>query len=204
MLIGIIDENQYKILNMEEFLTTFKNIDLIVSGNDLENFLVKVNDSPEPEVIFIKVKQSNYLGTEKISSIRQRFLQSLIIIITNDTSDSFILESFKAGANCYLIPPILTSMFRYPSEIIKETDFPFSKEFKNFLIPHTAENYLGLEKILTKREIEVVNYLLKGMAYKEIASNMKISFYTVNDHVKKIYAKLNINSKGELLSLFIS
>ncbi len=204
MLIGIIDEDQYKILNMEEFLTTFKNIDLIVSGNDLENFLVNVTDNQEPEVIFVKVKQSNYSGTEKIRTIRKRFLQSLIIIITNDTSDSFILESFKAGASCYLLPPILASTTRYSAEVMKENELPFSKDFRNFIIPKTANSYVGLEKILTKREIEVVNYLLKGMAYKEIASNMKISFYTVNDHVKKIYAKLNINSKGELLSLFIS
>jgi two-component SAPR family response regulator len=73
MLIGIIDEDQYKILNIEEFFTTFRNIDLIVSGSDVENFIVDVTDNPEPDVIFIRIKQSSSRGTEQISSIRKNF-----------------------------------------------------------------------------------------------------------------------------------
>ncbi|MDI9864353.1 response regulator transcription factor [Flectobacillus sp. DC10W] len=204
MLIGIIDEDQYKILNIEEFFTTFRDIDLIVSGNDIENFIVGVTDNPEPDVIFIRIKQSGFRGTEQISNIRKKFLQSLIIVVTSDTTDHLILESFKAGASGYMLAPILASTVYDQPDLFKQKGTPIPYDIKNASFRARNKTDTRLKKILTKREIEVVHFLLKGMSYKEIANSLNISFFTVNDHVKNIYTKLNINSKGELLSLFIS
>ncbi|MFM2329635.1 MAG: hypothetical protein RLZZ494_1738 [Pseudomonadota bacterium] len=50
---------------------------------------------------------------------------------------------------------------------------------------------------LTPREIEVLTYLSKGFTIKEIASLMGIKWFTVNDHIKSIYRKLNVSSRAE-------
>jgi DNA-binding NarL/FixJ family response regulator len=50
---------------------------------------------------------------------------------------------------------------------------------------------------LTPREIEVLTYLSKGFTIKEIASLMGIKWFTVNDHIKSIYKKLNVSSRAE-------
>ncbi len=50
---------------------------------------------------------------------------------------------------------------------------------------------------LTPRETEVLTYLSKGFTIKEIASLMGIKWFTVNDHIKAIYKKLDVSSRAE-------
>ena len=50
---------------------------------------------------------------------------------------------------------------------------------------------------LTPRESEVLTFLSKGFTIKEIASLMGIKWFTVNDHIKSIYKKLNVSSRAE-------
>jgi DNA-binding NarL/FixJ family response regulator len=50
---------------------------------------------------------------------------------------------------------------------------------------------------LTPREVEVLTFLSKGFTIKEIAGLMTIKWFTVNDHIKSIYRKLNVSSRAE-------
>jgi DNA-binding NarL/FixJ family response regulator len=62
--------------------------------------------------------------------------------------------------------------------------------------PVPIEKPLDHER-LTPRESEVLTYLSKGFTIKEIASLMGIKWFTVNDHIKSIYKKLNVSSRAE-------
>ena len=44
---------------------------------------------------------------------------------------------------------------------------------------------------------EVLTFLSKGFTIKEIAGLMGIKWFTVNDHIKSIYKKLNVSSRAE-------
>jgi two-component system, NarL family, nitrate/nitrite response regulator NarL len=62
--------------------------------------------------------------------------------------------------------------------------------------PQPIEQPLDHER-LTPRETEVLTYLSKGFTIKEIANLMGIKWFTVNDHIKSIYKKLNVSSRAE-------
>jgi DNA-binding NarL/FixJ family response regulator len=62
--------------------------------------------------------------------------------------------------------------------------------------PVPLEKPLDHER-LTPRESEVLTYLSKGFTIKEIAALMGIKWFTVNDHIKSIYKKLNVSSRAE-------
>ena len=71
---------------------------------------------------------------------------------------------------------------------------------------HLLINYINkdpLENIkhkLTKREYELLALLKEGYSYKEMADKLYVTVFTVNQHLKKIYQKLNVASKSELIS----
>lgn len=52
---------------------------------------------------------------------------------------------------------------------------------------------------LTPREQEIIHHLMKGSSSKEIATQLSISSYTVSDHLKSIYTKLEVSSRNEVI-----
>jgi two-component system, NarL family, response regulator LiaR len=60
----------------------------------------------------------------------------------------------------------------------------------------------GPETALTKREKEVVDYLHKGLLYKEIAIQMKVGIDTVKKHIKNIYKKLEARNRTEAVNKY--
>ncbi len=69
-------------------------------------------------------------------------------------------------------------------------------EFQNSR-PAPVERPAPDHERLTPRENEVLTYLSKGFTIKEIANLMGIKWFTVNDHIKSIYKKLNVSSRAE-------
>jgi len=56
---------------------------------------------------------------------------------------------------------------------------------------------------LTGREREVLQKLISGASYKTIAGQLGISIHTVNNHIRHIYEKLQVSSRGEVVSKFM-
>lgn len=67
------------------------------------------------------------------------------------------------------------------------------------LLPLLAESH-GL----SIRERELLGYVLRSYSSKEIAEAMHISAYTVQDHLKSIFAKTDVSSRRELIWYFVS
>lgn len=86
--------------------------------------------------------------------------------------------------------------------IIIFTLMPFiSSEYKKTMSKNTQTYYFD---VLSKRENEIVKYLLSGYTSGSIAKELYISLPTVKTHISNIYRKLNINSKQELFKLLDS
>ena len=64
----------------------------------------------------------------------------------------------------------------------------------------TAEN--EIEK-LSRREREVLDRLAEGISYKEIADVLSLSIDTVRMHIKGIYSKLHVHSRGEAVAKYL-
>ena len=65
---------------------------------------------------------------------------------------------------------------------------------------HAHNNQTDLSYHLTKREIDILHWLAKGLLYKEIAPQLTISTNTVKQHIHNIYEKLHVQNKTEAIN----
>ena len=202
-LIGLIEDDSLLRENIETYFAMSTDIRLVFSVSSVEDLLGDKVIS-EPYIIFIDIGLPGISGIERISIIRKRFPNTHLVMISGAGSEELIWQAIKAGANGYLLKPLSLKELVKKIDIIKNNGALISPEVASMLFSRISNIKNQTETLLTKREHDVMNYLLKGLSYKEIASILSISYTTVNDHVKKIYTKLNINSKGELLALFIN
>ncbi|MBT2617148.1 response regulator transcription factor [Bacillus sp. ISL-78] len=57
--------------------------------------------------------------------------------------------------------------------------------------------------LLSKREVEVLQYLANGMGLKQMASKMSVSEFTVRDHISSAIRKLGVNHRTEAVAVAI-
>jgi len=80
---------------------------------------------------------------------------------------------------------------------------PFAKTMLKLIGTKTELKEIFLKFSLSKREIEIIELILNGKSNKEIATILFISYHTVKNHISNIFNKLNVNSRHELLHLFV-
>ncbi|MEA5403297.1 response regulator transcription factor [Arcicella sp. DC2W] len=209
LLIGIIEDDHNLRDNIEKFFSLYPDIKIVFSVNSIEKFFIENKSlTQEPYLIFIDIGLPGISGIEGISLIRKTYPNAHIVMISGTCNEDSVWEAVSVGANGYLLKPLSLKKIIDQIDIIKNNGALISPEVASMLFSKiaqkTKEKEAKIEGVLTKRELDVVDYLLKGQSYKEIANQLFISYSTVNDHIKKIYAKLEINSKGELLALFIN
>lgn len=95
---------------------------------------------------------------------------------------------------------ILPVLHKHLTALLKDHDYltvlsEMSTEEQN----QVADSFAGFEQ-LTEREREITALLLKGKTYRMIAGELHLSENTVKTHIKNIYAKLEIQSRTELIS----
>jgi len=115
-----------------------------------------------------------------------------------------IFQSILAGASGYILKNTSPSRFL---DFIKETyegGAPMSPSVATKVLKMMAEQSSSSATTnrsnLSDREKEILSCLVKGMSYKLIADACFISIDTVRGHIRSIYEKLHVHSKGEAIT----
>ena len=86
------------------------------------------------------------------------------------------------------------------SRLINEPNESGFKYNKNKKKENIYSDLSPLKNVLTKKEIEIIDGVLKGKMNKEISSDLNISIATVKTHMNNIYKKLNIQNRVGLIN----
>ena len=158
-----------------------------------------------PDAILVDINLPGNNGIECVLTLKQMYPEMLFLMCTSYDDDEKIFKSLEAGANGYIlksdgpgkIVEALKDLFEGGSpmtgSIARKVVASFSK------INHSNE----AAQSLTKREIEILNLLSKGMLNKEVANEINISTGTVKKHVQNIYEKLHVNTRVEAINKYL-
>ena len=83
------------------------------------------------------------------------------------------------------------------SEEMKQTEFHELRTLNALNKTKKRRENASCLCMLTRKEREVMSYLSKGLQYKEIASELGVSYHTVKNHISNIYVNLDVNNVCE-------
>ena len=207
--VGIIEDEPNLRMNFETYFSYDKDVELVFAYSSIEQFIAKRDQvSTSPFIVFVDIGLPGISGIEGVGIISKYYPEAHIVILSGNSDNDIIWQAISKGANGYLLKPVSFKEIKQQIEIVKNGGALISPEIAQVLIGKV--NTIGKEKRsyendkLTTRENEVMQQLVNGLAYKEIANVLGISVTTVNDHIKNIYTKLNVNSKAELINKILS
>jgi DNA-binding NarL/FixJ family response regulator len=152
-----------------------------------------------PDVILMDINLPGMTGIEGIQPIRQILPDTEIIMLTISENDKDVFDSLCAGACGYLkknTPPGRLI------EAIQEAvagGAPMSMEIARMVVNSFKPDSRPKEP-LTMREREVLQKMCDGLGYKMIAEELFVDINTIKFHIRNIYRKLEVNSKGEAIA----
>ncbi len=149
----------------------------------------------QPDVILMDIDLPGISGIEGVQRVKKLMPDVDVIMLTVQDDDDSVFNSLCAGASGYMLknsnPSILLNAIR---EVVSGGS-PMSSTVARKVVGSFQKQ--DVESPLSERETEVLKKLCEGQNYKAIAENLFISGHTVRMHIKNIYKKLHVHSRGQ-------
>lgn len=186
-------------------LEKFQELELI---GDFEgaNECICAMEKRQADVVLMDLGLEDMNGIEATKIIKEKYPDTKVVILTSHENDSEVRACIASGASCYVIKDIKTETL---VEIIKTASFgaywyhPQIEKIPFSLIPKPESYELDklypdreeIKKILTPRELQVLELLVDGKSNIEIADEISISAHTAKAHVGAILEKLKVDDR---------
>lgn len=153
----------------------------------------------QPQVVLMDVHLPQMSGIECTRRLKKILPETQVLMLTvYDDSDS-IFRALKAGASGYLLKRSEPEEVLEAIKDVLKGGAPMSSQIARKVVQSFRESDPVADPAarLTEREAELLSYLTKGYANKEIADRMAITVPTVRTHLRNIYEKLHVRSRTE-------
>lgn len=205
--IGIVDDNTSFLLQLQENLASFTEVKVLFTAQNGEEALKKLEQCAKlPQVLLMDVDMPIMDGIVTTGIVAENTSIKVLILTVFDT-DEKIFEAIKAGAAGYLLKDSKPHRIITAIEDIISGGAPMSPHIASRtleLLRNTAVTGKGMptpdDYKLSDREVQLLQSLVEGNTYQQIADTMFISHGTVRKHVQNIYQKLHIHSKVEAVN----
>ena len=170
-------------------------------------------DALRPDVLMVDLGLPDISGIEVIAHAAKRHPTTDVLVVTMFGDDQHVLASIEAGATGYLLKDALADRICISIHELRAGGSPITpsiarKVLARFRLPVPVQTPvpattkgtvadIASSTALTEREIDILRLVAKGLSFNEVGDSLDISPHTVVTHVKKIYRKLAVHSRGE-------
>ena len=192
-------------LNRIKSLTVLK---CTVSYNETLDAIVALQ--PEVAILGLHFSDGPYKGLELMRRLRDMSVKSRCVVLMDDNERDGVVEAFRAGARAIFRRSTSTNLLgRCIAAVHRGELWANSADVQQVIqalqttMPFKGVNSRG-EALLTKREQELIPLVANGLTNKEISTQLGVSEHTIKNHLFRIYEKLGISSRVELILYAVS
>ena len=198
--IAIFEDNQQFRESLEYVVLSDAQFELTGCYKDASRVEQKISES-KPDVVLMDINMPGLSGIEAVQQIKSGFPGIQVCMQTVFEEDDKVFASLCAGASGYILKNTKPDKILQALTEVAEGGAFFTPSIAKKILANFQQQAVPAEFIqLSPREKEILKALVEGMSYKMIAASLDITFGTVHTHIKKIYEKLHVNSKGEAVS----
>lgn len=201
--LAIVEDDNHIRNSLQMFLDMQEEFHCLNGFQKVESLLDELKHSKDlPNVILMDIELPGMSGIDGMKIINEKYPDIDIIMLTIYNDSDKIFQSLCAGASGYLLKNTPLDEIKEGILSLAGGGSPMSPQIARKVIEffNPSKNSYSNTSLLTIREKEIVVGLVDGLSYKMIADRMNISIETVRFHIKKIYKKLHVNCKAEVIS----
>lgn len=197
--VGIVEDHEEFRQSLVFLVSSFTDFMVVWSCGSVE---AAIENSIVPDVVLLDINLPGTSGLDGITVFRDKWPGAKIIMLTILEDEYNIMTAIKNGADGYILKKT------NPQKILDAIQQVFDGGAA--LTPMVAKQVLSYFKpvqkekdavaVLTRREQEILSYIVSGITNEQIAVELYISTQTVRNHIKNIYEKLQVHSKAQVVA----
>ncbi|MEL7020656.1 MAG: response regulator transcription factor [Bacteroidota bacterium] len=202
--IGILEDDAYVLEEITSMVKSSDKLEYAMAASTGKAFL-KYLPSTQLDILLTDIGLPDMSGIEVIVKVKSKYPDLEVIVLSAFHDNDTIFKALRAGASGYLLKD--ASYDEIEQQIVA------TKAGKPALSPAIASRMISFfngkqhphqDYQLGKKERQVLQLLIEGLSYKLIATELDVSIDGVRYHIKKIYKKLHINSRPELMKMHMN
>jgi two-component system, NarL family, response regulator DegU len=196
---------------IEHALSLVEDIEISGSTGFNEELLPSLDNLP-PDVAVVDIDAQSKSGLKLTRQLKKRLPNIGIIALTSNDNDVQIFEALKAQVSACLNKEITPEQLVESIRRVARGEHPINESLVThpILADQVLRQFQELSRQsetrsvvspLTRREMEILDFIAQGMLNKQIAVQLGISEQTIKNHVTSILRKLNANARTEAVIL---
>jgi DNA-binding NarL/FixJ family response regulator len=161
--------------------------------------------SEKPDVVLMDINMAGMNGIECVRKLKaiEPAIQIVMFTVYEDTDQIF--KALAAGATGYLLKRLPPAKLLLAIQEVHEGGSPMSSSIARKVVAsfQLAAPDPKQRHRLSPREEAVLDFLAKGLTYKQIADELQISIDTVRTYLRRIYEKLHVQSRTEAVAKYL-
>ena len=203
--VWIVEDNRALRDTLTELLNQQLDMHCAHALPDCERLLDALDAGEAPDVVLMDLGLPRLSGIEGIRRLHGLSPTTRVLVLTIHDDDDRVFEAISAGASGYLLKPLPPTTLIEAIRGVMHGAAPINPYIARKLLTvfanqppargHAAESY-GL----TARETEILQLLVDGLTLRSIGEQLNLSYHTISNHLRNIYAKLHVRSRSAAVS----
>jgi DNA-binding NarL/FixJ family response regulator len=158
-----------------------------------------------PQVVLMDINLPGMDGVQCVRRLADLIPKAQILMLTVHEDTDTIFESLSAGAAGYLLKPVRAAELLTAVKDVYAGGAPMTSHIARKVVQSFKRAGAGPDdgKQLSPRERDVLDFLVKGYSYKEVADQMGITYSTVHTHIEHISQKLHVQSRAQAVAKYL-
>jgi len=195
----LADDHPLMRVGLRLSLEHIEGIEIIGEASDGYSAVSKIQNDP-PDVAMLDYDMPGLSGVGAIRVLRKSYPSMTILVLSSYSDDNYISQAMQAGANGYVLKGIGSDDLAQLIKSFYSGASVMSPYLVNLTAGHDDRQTLtdgNDPPLLTRREKEVLQYIVEGKSSKGISTQLFVSPETVKSHLKNIYRKLEVKNRVE-------
>lgn len=201
--VAIFEDNSKFLEAITLLLDSTPDVELVGTFLNTDDLPGKI-ESCRPDIVLMDIGIAPMDGIDATRLITRQFPGTRVIIQTVFEEDNKVFAAISSGASGYILKNAISRSLYSSLLEVYNGGAPMTGSIASKVLAlfkhHFSKDETKEEYNLSRKEKEVLKWLVDGCSYKMVADRCNISYETVKTHIKRIYEKLHVASMTEAVA----
>ena len=188
---------------LHDYLSNCPEFACVSTTGSVEEMWQELSLSLPPQLLLLDLSLPGQSGLQALPRLLEQLPELRVLVQTMHDSADSVFQALRAGAAGYVVKSA-TPLPAYRQALLEVArgGIAISPAIAGKVLAYFTPSVAQQPDLLSEREREVLTGLVDGLSEKQVAARLDIAYATVHIHVRRIYKKLQVNSRAELLSRY--